>query len=203
MVRLADDLTTLARIRTAALRGFAHDGVERTSVRRVAGEAGVSAGLVQHYFPSKADMRAAVDEHVAAVARHAFEGLAPSVEGEDVIDELGRRIAALVRDRPDELLYVARLVSEGDEHGLRLFDAFVEISRARWGALAREGLVHADTDLSWSALQSVVLNLGTVLFADAVSRHLPEPFRSDEGLERWRVATTDLFRRGVYEPRSS
>jgi TetR/AcrR family transcriptional regulator, regulator of cefoperazone and chloramphenicol sensitivity len=125
------------------------------------------------------------------------------VPGEDVIDELGRRIASLVRDRPHELRYVARLVSDGDEHGMRLFDAFVEISRMRWEELAREGLVYADIDLPWSALQSVVLNLGTVLFAGAVDRHLPEPFGSEEGLERWRVATTDLFRRGVYEPRAS
>jgi AcrR family transcriptional regulator len=193
------DLSTHARIRGAALRGFAATGFERTSVRRVAREAGVSPGLVQHYFPSKEALRDAVDEHVSHVARDAFADPAPSVEGEDVIDELGRRIAGLVRDHPDELRYVARLVSDGDAHGLELFDAFVAISRARWGELADAGLVRADIDLPWSALQSVILNLGTVLFEEAISRNLPEAFREDDALERWRVATTDLFRRGVYE----
>jgi AcrR family transcriptional regulator len=199
MATAHEDLTAVARIRAAALRGFARDGGAGTSVRRVARDAGVSPGLVQHYFPSKQALRDGLNDHVTRVAREAFEDdLAPSVQGEDVIDELGRRITSLVRDHPDELRYVARMVVEGDEQALGLFDAFVEISRSRWAALADEGLIEPGVDLPWSALQSVILNLGTVLFEQAASRHLPEPFRSPEGLERWRVATTDLFRQGVY-----
>jgi AcrR family transcriptional regulator len=48
MPALPSDLSTYARIRNAALEGFATRGVAATSIRDVATAAGVSPGLVQH-----------------------------------------------------------------------------------------------------------------------------------------------------------
>ncbi|MEX0658697.1 MAG: TetR/AcrR family transcriptional regulator [Egibacteraceae bacterium] len=64
-----DDRTARARIRDAAITRFAEDGVAGTSVRAIAGQAGVSAALVIHHFGSKEALRAACDEHVAATIR--------------------------------------------------------------------------------------------------------------------------------------
>lgn len=58
-----------ARIRDAALREFARHGFEGATVRGIASEAGVSAGMVQHYFPSKGALRDECDAHVLAVMR--------------------------------------------------------------------------------------------------------------------------------------
>jgi TetR/AcrR family transcriptional regulator, regulator of cefoperazone and chloramphenicol sensitivity len=60
----ADDLTARARIRDAALRQFAEQGFERSTIRGIAATAGVSPGLVRHHFGSKEALRDAVDEHV-------------------------------------------------------------------------------------------------------------------------------------------
>ena len=68
MEGVVSDLTGLARIRNAALEGFARDGVAATSIRDVAKRAGVSPGLVQHYFQSKAALVEAVNAHVLAIA---------------------------------------------------------------------------------------------------------------------------------------
>jgi AcrR family transcriptional regulator len=193
----ADVAAPAARIRDAALACFARDGAARTTVRRLARDTGVSPGLVQHYFPAKADLRAAVDEHVLTLARDAFADVEPAVAGEDVIDEFGRRIAAFVRDHPDVVRYVAR--SAFDEGGSpELFDGFVAIARAGWEQLAAPGIVRADLDLTWSALHIVILNLGTVLFEDAIDRQLPERLCTPGGLDRWRTTTTALFRSGAY-----
>ncbi len=43
-------------------------------------------------------------------------------------------------------------------------------------------------------------NLGTVLLEPAINRHLPEPFFSSEGLERWNEASTALFKQGASVP---
>src|SRR4051812_49204931 len=139
------------RILDAALLRFSRGGAARTTVRRVAADAGVSPGLVQHYFPAKADLREAVDDHVLALARAAFAAVEPSVAGEDVVDEFGGRIVAFIRDPPDAVRHVAR--STFDEGASpRLFDGFVEIARAGWDDLDRQGLVRHDLDLDWSAL---------------------------------------------------
>jgi AcrR family transcriptional regulator len=193
-------VSTAERIRDAALLRFSRSGAARATVRRVAEDAGVSPGLVQHYFPAKADLREAVEQHVLALARSAFGEVEPSVDGEDVMDEFGRRIVAFVRDHPDAVRYVAR--SAFDEGASpRLFDGFVEIARAGWAELARQRLVRADLDLTWSALHIVVLNLGIVLFEEAVDRQLPAALRTPDGLERWRTASTTLFRTGAYGAR--
>jgi TetR/AcrR family transcriptional regulator, regulator of cefoperazone and chloramphenicol sensitivity len=67
--RSADDLTARARIRDAAVERFGTAGYSGTSIRDVAGLAGVSAGLVQHHFGSKEGLRAACDAHVVEQLR--------------------------------------------------------------------------------------------------------------------------------------
>jgi AcrR family transcriptional regulator len=193
-----DDAGPQSRIRDAALAGFAERGVAATTVRRVAADAAVSPGLVQHYFPSKRALRDAVDRHALALARGAFEHVTPSEESSDLIDEFGRRIAAFVRDHPDVVRHVARSALEDRAPASGLFDAFVGVARGGWDDLAAQDQLRDGVDLEWSALHTVLLNLGTVLFEPSADRHLSEPLMTPEGLDRWRVATTDLFRHGVY-----
>ena len=194
-----EDLTTSARIRNAALEGFASRGVAATSIRDVADAAAVSAGLVQHHFGTKAGLRAAVDEYVASVASEAFRDLDANAV-EDPVRELGDRITAVVRDQPLALLYVARSVAEGDEAALQLFDGFVSLAREQWGRLADDGRLRPDADVEWAALHIVIFNLATVLFEEAISRNLGRPFFSPKEVERWNDATREFWQRGVFRP---
>jgi AcrR family transcriptional regulator len=189
------DLTAAARIRNAALDGFARDGVAATSIRSVADAAGVSPGLVQHHFPNKAELRSAVNEYVIWIARDAFEDVSVGENAADIFEELGNRITALVREHPTALRYVARAAVEGDPAALELFDGFVAIAEAHQSRLADAGLLEPGVDRTWAALHLVVFNLGTVLLEQAIDRHLPEPFRRPKSLERWNAASTTLFRR--------
>jgi AcrR family transcriptional regulator len=192
------DLTGLARIRNAALEGFAKDGVPATSIRDVAKRAGVSPGLVQHYFPSKTALVEAVNAHVLALATDAFGDLSKSDSSIDAVQELGDRINAFVTDHPTTLLYVARSTADRDNAALGIFDAFVSIAHAQWQRLAARDLLRPDIDLTWAALHTVVMVLGTVLLGDAVDRHLPEPFFTPAQLDRWNAASSALFREGTY-----
>jgi TetR/AcrR family transcriptional regulator, regulator of cefoperazone and chloramphenicol sensitivity len=193
-----EDLTAHARIRNAALAGFARDGVAATSIRDVAKAAGVSPGLVQHYFRSKAALVRAVNDRVIAIAAAAFSAELDSGPQADVFQQVGDRITGLVRDNPLALLYVARSTADGEEAALGIFDAFVTIARGQISAMADQGVIDPGTDLDWLALHSVVYNLGTILFERALNRHLPEPFFTDRQLQRWNEATTTLTRRGSY-----
>ncbi len=194
----ASDLTGLARIRNAALESFARDGVAATSIRDVAKEAGVSPGLVQHYFANKAALVEAVNGHVLAVATDAFSDLSENSSPLEAQQEIGDRVNAFVREHPTAVLYVARAAADGEAGALEIFDAFIAIARSQWQRLADHELLRADADLTWFALNGVVLVLGAVLLGDAVERHLPAPFHTPEQLERWNAASNALFREGVY-----
>jgi AcrR family transcriptional regulator len=198
MANAVQTIPSRERIREAALEGFAADGVAATSIRDVAARAGVSPGLVQHNFASKDTLREAVDDHVRTVAAAAFADFPAGGSATEVQRELGDRVTAIVRDHPAILRYVARSLAAGEAAGLALFDAFVAISGEQWRRLQEEGLLREDADLLWVGLQTVVLNLATVLFEGAIDRHLPEPYRSPEMLERWNRASSALFQRGMY-----
>jgi TetR/AcrR family transcriptional regulator, regulator of cefoperazone and chloramphenicol sensitivity len=196
----ASDLTAVARIRNAALDGFARDGVAATSIRSVAEAAGVSPGLVQHHFPSKAALRVAVNEYVIRIAREAFADVPIDGDAAAIFEDFGDRITALVGEHPTALRYVARAAAEGDPAALDLFDGFVAITEAQQGRLADAGLLEPSLDRTWAALHLVVFNLGTVMLEEAIDRHLPEPFRREESLERWNSASTAFFRRALTRP---
>jgi TetR/AcrR family transcriptional regulator, regulator of cefoperazone and chloramphenicol sensitivity len=101
---VVSDLTGLARIRNAALESFARDGVAATSIRDVAKKAGVSPGLVQHYFSTKAALVEAVNGHVVAIATDAFSDLSASSSPVEAQQELGDRVTAFVREHPTAVL---------------------------------------------------------------------------------------------------
>lgn len=157
----------------------------------------MSSGLVQHYFPTKDALRSAVDEHVIEAAEAAFGDLPVASTLGEGLEALGKRVSRFVLEHPDALLHVGRATLQGDEAGLRSFDTFVSIADAQFRRLADDGLLDARVDLPWAALHVTIINLASVLFADAVSRHLPEDFRAPEQLDRWRTATTALFDRGL------
>lgn len=63
----AEELTTVERIRTAALKIVATQGASGTSLRAVAAAAGVSLGLAQYHFATKAGLIKAVDDYVLSL----------------------------------------------------------------------------------------------------------------------------------------
>ena len=74
----------------AALRVFAQRGFEGSTVRDIAVEARVAAGLLYHYFPSKQALLTALFERSAGLVMAAFANVA-AVEGPR------ERLAALLR----------------------------------------------------------------------------------------------------------
>ncbi|MFL0174457.1 TetR family transcriptional regulator [Mycobacterium sp. SMC-18] len=69
-MRSVEDLTTVARIRDAAIEQFGQHGFS-ASVRSIATAAGVSAALVIHHFGSKEKLREACDAYVIETVRAA------------------------------------------------------------------------------------------------------------------------------------
>jgi AcrR family transcriptional regulator len=192
------DLTALARIRRAALLSFARLGMAATTIRGVAAAAGVSPGLVQHHFRSKQGLRAAVDAYVLERASNAVTDAVQRSSPAEVAAGFAERIAEFIRSSPDLVAYARRALLEGDPSGLALFDSLVELARSELRRLAADGLLRSDLDLTWAALHIVLLSTAPVLLEAAVDRHLDQPFRSEDGVARWRDATSLLFSKGVY-----
>jgi AcrR family transcriptional regulator len=194
------DLTAAARIRDAALAQFAARGVAATSIRDVAKAAGVSPGLVQHHFRSKAGLRRAVEEQAVSRALETFGAPIPGESPAEATAYIAARISAFIRANPAIFAYLGRSILEGDTVGVELFQRFLGLATAQLRRFARRGLLRPGVDIGWIAVHVILIDVGAYLFEDAVSRYLGESLRTERGLVRMERATEALFLHGVFAP---
>jgi AcrR family transcriptional regulator len=192
-----EERSSIERIRTAALRSFATYGASATSLRTVAEAAGVSIGLVQHHFANKAGLVKAVDDYVLGVV---IAIIAQPMSGPpvDSLNEMGNRVTQLVAEHPGVVDYFGRALIDGSPLGAMIFDTLVGNGTARWHQRSERRETLPDVDLTWAAINSLVLALGTLILRTHVERHLPEPLATPAQLERWEASVNTLLRNGLF-----
>ena len=195
----ADERSSIERIRHAALKSFGTHGTSRTSLRTVAEAAGVSVGLVQHHFTNKAGLIKAVDDYVLSVV---LDVIAQPMSGPpaDSLDEMGGRVTHIVAAHPDVVDYFGRALMDGSPLGAVVFDMLMNSGTARWHQRGERGESRPDVDVTWAAINSLVLALGTLSMRAHVERHLPEPLSAPAQLERWQASVNTLLRKGLFQP---
>ena len=179
-----DDLTARARIRNAALRLFAQGGVERTSIRAIAREAGVSSGLIQHHFGTKGALRAACDEYVLSWLVGVKEGL--------VLDGQLQNPDALAAAQPEILLsyrYLARSMIDGSPAASQMFEQMVAATVA-WLQTHHRGRI---MDEHGYAAVMVAMETGLLAMQGQLSAALGFDVLSPEGHLRLTRAKVEFY----------
>lgn len=139
MPRRVDREERRQRIAGALLRVVARDGLAAVSLRHVAGEAGVTTGMVQHYFPSKDSMMEfAMRTASASYENRIREGLAELGENPTPREIIGILLGALLP--ADE-------AGEGDARVALAFQAYA-VTHADAAAYLEEGNVLLRTHLA-------------------------------------------------------
>lgn len=193
----AEDPSSIERIRDAALQTFARHGTSATSLRAVAEAAGVSVGLVQHHFTNKAGLIKAVDDHVMAVVVATISRPVPPPP-DDSVAEMGRRVTWIMSEHPEIADYVGRALLDGSPLGTAIFDTLTAFGIARWNQRAERGETRPEIDVTWGALNSLVLALGSLILRSHIERQLPEPLTAPHQLERWQQSVNMLLRDGLF-----
>lgn len=198
----SEEPRNIERIRAAALRSFATHGAGATTMRGVAAAAGVSLGLVQHHFATKAGLIKAVDEYVLKLVVSTMSQPLPEPPV-DSVSEIGGRVTRILAEQPDVAAYLSRALVDGSPVGAQLFDTLLAVGIARWQERIDRGEVRPDIDVMWAAINGLVLALGSISLKSHVERHLAEPLTSPAQLERWQKSVDTLLREGLFLPRSS
>lgn len=180
------------RILHAAVGCLSRHGTDATTMRAVAEAAGVSHGLVQHYFRDKAGLITAVDSHILRRFNQALESTTePSSGG---LDDVGERLLTLAREYPDVADYLGIALSEGRDIGVTIFEDLFKIATAQDAKLRAAGLLRDDLDPVWSALNPLILRLTTIVLRSKIARHIP--FSTPAELQRWNDSVTSFIRHG-------
>jgi AcrR family transcriptional regulator len=194
---LDSDVTAKARIRDTAMELFARRGVAATSLRAVAKEAGVSPGLVVHHFGGKDGLSRAVDEAVVERIELALSEVPTEGSGDEIAEARAEVVVRLLRNQPVLCDYMARALSEGTEASGALFRRLFSSAR-RDGRLVEAGVIRADSDPFWRALQQLVLVVGPLMLRPLIEEELGGSLLERPHFERWMHANTDLLRHGLY-----
>ena len=105
---------TRARLIAQALRLFGERGYASTPVSAIAAAAGVSQGLLYHYFPSKTDLVAAIFEESLRDVRDSWERADAEPDPRKRVAALLHAVRDLIRERRDfwALSYGVRMQRE-------------------------------------------------------------------------------------------
>ena len=143
---------TEARILEAAARLFVESGYERTTIRRIAGAAGVDAGLVMHYFGSKQELFQRVT--------HATPAQPVGGTPEQVSEQILAILADSLTNEPVQSLAVLRSMLTHPEAA--------QVARegaARYRAQISRSIPAADADTRAALISAIMIGV-------IVSRHL-------------------------------
>ncbi|OHU75636.1 TetR/AcrR family transcriptional regulator, partial [Mycobacteroides chelonae] len=124
-----EDLTAKARIRNTALDLYAQYGEERISLRAVASAAGVTLGLVQHHFKTKAGLRQAVDQLVVDYHVEALRSVDEEKDPRKLAAARDAAVVAMLKANPPIVNYVRRAVLEPSEEQLSMLTALIQLTR--------------------------------------------------------------------------
>lgn len=158
----ADDRTTKARIRDAAIDCFAELGVPGTTARKIAETAGVSPGLVIHHFGSMDGLRTACDHYVASSIRRYKEEALADGPNLDVLAALrGVNAGSLVG-------YLAAVLNDDSPIVAKLVDDLIADAESYMEQGVQTGMIQPSADPRGRAVVLVLWSLGALV----LHRHL-------------------------------
>ena len=121
----------------------------------------------------------------------------------DSVAEMASRVTWIVAEHPDVVDYVGRALIDGSPLGATIFDTLAAFGTARWNQRTERGETRLDLDLTWAALNSLVLALGALILRGHIERQLPESFTTPTQLRRWQDSVNTLLREGLFRQRPS
>ncbi len=178
---------------------FAERGYAGVTVRQVAAAAGVSPPLVIHHYGSKENLRAVLEERVAAFVESMLADLArvPEEGGSASVAEL---FAARLEREPAMAGYVARLLCDGGAAGVALFGRLYEVTQEGMNALGKAGVIRPSRDEPVRDAFLLSNDLAMLLLRPHLSEVVGIDPLSRDGLVRWSAEVVDVYTRGVFMP---
>ena len=179
-----EDLTARARIRDAAIRLFAERGIDGTTVRDIAQQAGVSPGLLRHHFGSKEALREACDTYALdRIVRIKEELLVEgNVANPGFLPSVHPTIVLLYK-------YVTRALLDGSSGAAAMFDDMVTLTE-QW--IDKYSPDVTEDPRAYAAVL-VGMQSGILAMHDHVSRALGVDIFTAEGHLRMAGALADFY----------
>jgi AcrR family transcriptional regulator len=195
MRSVTEDLTTQAKIRDAAIARFPVDGLNGTTIRAIAADAGVSPGLVIHHFGSKDALHRACDEYVV----HSMMDLKRQAM-ETGSYRQGSAITTMYQMAMPALRYMAWTLGTGSETAARIFDDLVDDAVDLFEVGKEAGLIgEVYGDPRKQAAVLVAMQFAGLVFHEHLTRSFGADMLTAEGLSAAAPYTLQIFSGDLFD----
>lgn len=188
-----DDLTTQARIREVALGLFPEHGFSATTIRQIAGQAGVSPALVLHHFGSKEGLREACDQHV--VAR--FRAIKTGAVGGGMFNSAF--LGGAMQESRVIMKYLAWAISRNHPAASVLYDEMLGEAITVTRTAIDQGYVVDSEDIETRTALQMAMQLGLAVLHEHVERVTGIDLFDEDGIRRATPLLIEIFS-GLFDP---
>jgi AcrR family transcriptional regulator len=181
----------------AAIRQFARHGFNNVSLKDITGRAGVSVGLVRHYFGSKEALIAEANRQVVDKLRELFQAMQADLslkDGAKLIEQLQQRAVEHLAPRVDLLFYLKHLIIEHPREAQAVIAAYFRLLQSNFDRLETIGALAPDVSKTWLTFELMFVQLGPVFLADQIEAIIGRPAYDPAAVRERGRETVRLFK---------
>ena len=185
---------------TSAIKLFAQKGFSAVDLREISKDAGVTVGLIRHYFDSKEGL---IDEAIANVIEQlqsVFSQVTADIDasdGEAFIDLMSQRHTDLLYSRYELLQFLKHLAVELPDQSRSIFKAYYKHLNSEILELERRWGLHAEIDPSWLTFTLMFIQLGPIFLSEQIKSIMDFDKDNKAVMLKRNITSTEMLKHGI------
>lgn len=185
---------------TSAIRLFAEKGFSAVDLREISKDAGVTVGLIRHYFDSKDGL---IDEAIANVIdqlQAVFGQVTTNIDassGQAFIDLMSQRHTDILYPRYELLQFLKHLAIELPDQSQTIFKSYYRHLNTEVLELERRWGLSPKIDPSWLTLTLMFIQLGPIFLSEQIKSILDLGKGDDAIMLKRHTTSSEMLKHGI------
>lgn len=185
---------------TSAIKLFSQQGFSAVDLREISKDAGVTVGLIRHYFDSKEGL---IDEAIANVIEQlqaVFGQVTADIDasdGEAFIDLMSQRHTDLLYSRYELLQFLKHLAVELPDQSRPIFKAYYKHLNSEILELERRWGLHPTIDPAWLTFTLMFIQLGPIFLSEQIKSIMDFDKDNNAAMLKRNITSTEMLKHGI------
>ena len=184
----------------AAFELFAQQGFRQVNLTDIAERAGVSIGLIRHYFGSKVGLvdecTRVVMDRLQEVFLRILDGSGPS-DGAAFIDYLMQRNIETMSVNVGLLKYLRQLTIENPSAANEAFKEYFQLVQQELNRIEAAGHLREDANKVWLTFNLILMQMGPVFLSEQIEAIVGAPSHSPDAIRERNKESARILKHGI------
>ena len=191
---------TRKELAQAAFELFSQSGFRQVNLNDIAERAGVSIGLIRHYYGSKDGLidecTQVVMDRLHNIFRHILDGSGPS-EGTEFLEHLQHRTTEALTDNVSLLKYLRQLALENTPAANEAFKEYFLLLQQELNRVEAAGHLRHEANKVWLTFHLMFMQMGPVFLSEQIEAIIGVPSHSPEAIRERGKENVRILKYGI------